>query len=654
MSFFLSQVLNFQQGFSLSSRCSDTHFYFLLDRPKSYVILKGMFIRKVTKTNGKTKKQYEYLHLIESVRTEEGPRHRLILNLGNLDIHPSQYKALARRIEDILTGQQSFVEVEERVEKYAQQASQKIFQKRAEYVKEEQPSEFGEVDVTSLEAESCRSLGPEYLCNSIWEELGIDGFLLDKGVSDHVLPLIKALVVGRMVCPGSERATKEWAENRSALYELCGFPLRNSLNSYYRAGDHLLSAKEGLEKHLTSRERDLFSLKEKMIFLDLTNTYFEGLALQNPKALRGHSKEKRSDCKLVTLVIVDENGFSKHSEIFAGNQSEPRTLKEMVTALEIASSNKKDRTVVIDAGLSTEANITWLKEEGYHYLTVHRGKGPVELEYEGFDVIKEDPRGGTKIEVKRFQAEEELYLLCRSTLKEHKEKGMGQRVEDLFIERLCYYKEGLSRSGRTKKYNKILQLIGRLKEKYPGAARLYEVEVVPEKGKKAEDPGVLAVDIIWKKKQAFYREKILSEGTYLLRTDRLDLSDKEIWEIYVMLNQVESAFRSLKSDLGLRPNFHQIESRVDSHLFISVIAYHLLHVIEYRLRRGGDTRKWRTICNVLSTHQRLTISYLQREPSGKISKQFLRLSTKLEPEQLKIYRIFELPGMPLSQKKMKR
>ena len=612
-----------------------------------------MFIKKVRKRNGRTQKIYEYLQLVESVRTDKGPRQRLVLNLGNLDLAPAQYPAFARRIEDILTGQRSLVELEQRLERSAREAARKIFTKQSEELQEKQAADFQTVDVNSLEPESPRSLGPEYLCHSVWKALGMKEFFEKQGVSANVTPLLQALVVGRLVDPGSERYTKQWAEKRSALYELTAAPLRNSLNSYYRAGDALYGLKEPLEEHLCRTEKELFSLSETLFFLDLTNSYFEGEAAGNPKAARGRSKEKRSDCKLVTLgLIVDESGFAKYSELFPGNQHEADTLAGMIRCLEKHLQPGCDRTVVIDAGIATEENLKWLKDNHYHYVAVNRGKAPFEKEFSGMEVIKEDAAEGVKIEVKRFVQDQEVYLLCRSEKKIQKEQSMRNRVEQLFTERLEYYRAGLTVPRRTKRYEKVVELVGKLKEKYPRAAKLYEVEVVPEADKPAMDKSLRAVDVVWKKKEGTYDRETAGEGSYVLRTDRLDLGNEEIWGIYTMLVHIEYAFMCMKSSLGLRPNFHQKEKRVDTHMFISVVAYHLLHVIESRLRAGGDRRKWPTVCNVLRTHERMTIGYRVKEEDGSIVHKYVRVNSRLEPEHLEIYRMFGLSGVPLPRRRL--
>jgi transposase len=613
-----------------------------------------MYVKKVWKRNGKTQKLYEYIHLVENVRTEKGPRQRLILNLGNLDIYPTQYKAFAKRVEDILTGQRSFIDLDAKLEKQASAAAEKIFRKQAQEITERAETEYQTVDVNSLETETHRSIGPEYVCHSVWNELKMNEFLTREGISPNVIPLMAALVIGRLIDPGSERYTKEWVERRSALFELAGNPLRVSLNSYYRAGDRLYAVKDELEHYLSQVEKDLFSLSEKMFFFDLTNTYFEGAGEKNQKAQWGRSKEKRDECKLVALgLIIDECGFSKYSQLFAGNQFEGETLEGMIKELENhLPDTARDKTIVVDAGIATEQNIRWLKENGYHYVVVNRGKVPFEEDYNGMEVIKEDEGKGIKLEVKRFLYEGEIYILCRSEQKKAKETSMRRRVEQLFLERLAYYRDGLSLPNRTKRYQKVVELVGKLKEKYPKASKLYTVQVSPEKGKAASDPSIRAIDIVWEKKAQLYEEETGREGSYVLRTDRLDLGDKEIWETYGMLRQIEYAFKSMKSSLGLRPNFHQIEERVDTHMFISVLAYHLLHAIEYRLRQKGENRKWDTIRNVLKTHERLTIGYKVKDEDGTVRQQYVRINSKLEAEHSEIYRKLDLSGRALPRKKL--
>jgi transposase len=617
------------------------------------VLYYSMFIRKVSKYNGRTSKKYEYLHLIESVRTEQGPRQKLVLNLGVLEMDESQYSALARRIQDILTGEESFLSLPESVEKIARQSAAKIFRKQASDHENQQTREYGLVDIESMEAEQARSIGPEYVCHTVWNELNLNEFFLSHGVKKESLPVLEALIAGRLIDAGSERRLQAWASMESGLYELAGEPLQGSLNSFYRGTDRIFGLKDELERHLARREKDLFLLKERYCFFDLTNTYFEGACRLNGKAAYGRSKEKRSDCKLVTLgMVVDEEGFAKSSNLYAGNINEPKTLEGMIQDMEKKTCGEgKEKTVVIDAGVAKAENIGWLKEHGYGYIVVNRGNAPFPYDFEGMQVVRSEPARGVEIEIKRYVQDEEVYVLCRSRKKEIKEKSMRGRMETLFLERLIYYKEGLKKERRTKTYPKMVEMIGRLKEKYSKVAKLYEIEVVPEDVVGQDLKTVKVKDIVWKKNKHYEVEEE-REGSYILRSSRTDLSDKEIWDIYIMLRRIEYSFLCLKSHLGLRPNFHQLEDRMDAHMFISVVAYHLMHVIEHKLQQKKDPRTWETIKNALSTHQRVTISFNRKMTDGTVRKQLLRLSTRLEEVHADIYLKLGINGRPLPRKIM--
>ena len=612
-----------------------------------------VFIKRVTKTNGRTKKRYSYLHLVESVRTELGPRHRLVLNLGDLNIDKSQWMTLARRIEDILVGRRSLFEVDKNIEQHARDAANKIFEKRAEEVNDKTEDDFQMVNTKSLDVSRPRSLGPEYVGHLVWRQLGFDDVLRREGISEHVLPLLEALVVGRLIAPRSERWTKRWAEKLSALYEMTGKPLRHSLQSYYRGTDALYGCREALQRFLADREKDLFSLEESIVLYDLTNTYFEGRCGGNPKAAYGKSKERRSDCKLATMgLIVDGEGFAKYSKIYPGNQSEADTFQQIVIDLEQQLVISTKATIVIDAGVATKENIEWLELKEYHFIVVNRGKAPFEISFDDMSIIKEDEQKGVKIEVKRYEQPGAVYILVKSEQKRLKEASMMGRAEQLLLDRLQYYKNGLGKKHHVKKYPKVIEMVGRLKEKYSRAAQLYEITVIPEKGDSREK--LNAVDIRWKQKDPRYDEQTKREGTYILRTNRLDLSDEQIWQTYVMLGRIETAFKDMKSHLGFRPNFHQKEQRVDAHMFISVLGYHLMHAIEHKLKLAGDSRSWWTIKTTLCTHERITIEYVSKDEEGILYHNTVRVSSRLEPEHVEIYRKLGLSGEPLKRKRYSR
>ncbi len=232
-----------------------------------------MYIKSVVKRNKKSKKRYRYLHLVESIRTKKGPRQRLILNLGSIDIPKHKHKELSDCIEKMLSGQNGLFNDDPIIEKHAKSAARSILQKRSRDAAMDKISDacsqngsprFQNVDVSSFQAELPRSIGPEYVCHSIWTELEINNVVLLNGVLENSLALIEAIVIARLADPGSERYTKWWAENRSAVFELLGMPAHRSLNSYYRAGDTLFRFWQALERHLSVREKELFGLTERM------------------------------------------------------------------------------------------------------------------------------------------------------------------------------------------------------------------------------------------------------------------------------------------------------------------------------------------------------------------------------------------------------
>ncbi len=444
------------------------------------------------------------------------------------------------------------------------------------------------------------------------------------------------LIIGRLVHPGSERHLHRWAQHLSGLDELIKTDFNQlSLNSLYKVTDLLYEHKAEIEAHLRQRENDLFSLDETIILYDLTNTYFEGRAASNAKAKFGRSKEKRSDCKLLTLgLVIDSMGFPKTSQVFAGNQSDPETLLEMVRALEQKDPTRNQKpTVVIDAGIATEDNLNKLKEH-YHYIAVSRQK----MEPPASDdciVIKQTKQN--KVEAKRISGDGEVFLYCKSNLKQQKERSMQGRLKQNFEEQLSYLAKSIHKKGYTKRYDKVLQRIGRLKEKYKQIARFYQIHV--------EEKDALACRISWKYLQQQADQRF--SGAYFLRTDRLELSEKEIWSIYMMLTQLEDAFRTLKTDLLLRPVFHQKENRSDAHIFITLLAYHLLHSIRSCLKQKGIHLSWRHIRDMMSTHCRLT-NRLKTKDGHTL---FIRKCSEAEDFHKTIYDALHLHHSPCKLKK---
>ncbi len=615
-----------------------------------------MFIKEIKKKNKGYDKIFISHRLMESYRTERGPRQRKILSLGKLDLPKEQWKLLADRIEEKVIGQESFLSIDENIESLATHYASLIIQQRItlskHQVKKTQQAEYETIDINSVSNSKVRSIGAEYVGYETFKQLGLDTLFGKLGLSKQEIDLAALSIVGKLVYPASEHRTRAWAKHLTGLDELLNADFSHlSNNALYRTSDLLLSFKTQIEEHLKFRERNLFSLKEKIILYDLTNTYFEGSTKRNNKAKWGRSKEKRSDCPLVTLgLVIDEMGFPKASKIFKGNVYEADTLLKMLELLQgetIQSASTKERpkakkgiTVVIDAGISTEDNLALLKAEGYDYICVARNKpfDESEIELDNLVTIKKDKTN--KVEAKLVKGENESVLYCKSFLKEKKEQAMKTKMQQRFEDGIKQIAVSLTKKGGVKKYDKVLERIGRLREKNASIAHYYRVDV------KHKDGIATAVD--WKFVKVEKAKQRFS-GSYFLRTSRTDLTEQKIWSLYVMLTNLEDAFRYLKDELGLRPVHHQKESRSDGHLFITVLAYHLLISIQTKLRSSGIYMRWSTIRDFLINQVRITTGMTNKD--GK--RIYIRNCSEAEPFHRAIYNALGLNHRPLQAKRTK-
>lgn len=611
-----------------------------------------MFIKEVKKKNKGYKKIFVSHRLMESYRTASGPRQRTILELGRLSLPKQQWKLLADRIEEIVFGQTSFIPVDENIEQLAQHYGQTIIQNRLEKIPDEAQEhdspDYETVDLNSLKNRRSRTIGAEYVGLSMFRRLGLCKLLRNLGFNQAQVHLSILAIVGKLVYSKNESRLRKWAKFLSGLDELLGTSFRHlSNNALYRTSDLLLSCKEAIEKHLRLSERDLFSLEEKIILYDLTNTYFEGGATKNPKAKRGHSKEKQKGCPLITLgLVTDEMGFPKRSQILKGNVSEPKTLLSMIQALQgekverSLPKSKNGITVLIDAGIATEENIDLLKQEGYDYVCVARNRPVEPPQVNGDDLITVKRDKANKVEATLFKSDGENILYCKSFARGKKEAAMKSLFQERFEEGLEQIAASLSKKGGTKKYDKVLLRIGRLKERYSSIAHYYQIEVKEKSG--------IATSIKWNLQKKEKADQDFS-GSYFLRTSRTDLNEKELWSLYITLTNVEDAFRTLKTELRLRPIYHQKQGRTDAHLFITVSAYHLLNSIRVRLNQHDIYMRWEHIRELLSSHTRITTSLTNKE--GK--QIYIRNSSVAEPFHKAIYNALGLSHFPLPAKRVR-
>ena len=600
-----------------------------------------MFIREIEKKNPGSDKAFISHRLVQSIRTPRGPRQTVVMNLGKLDLSKEKWKELANRIEEVAYGQEMrLIEAPQEIEALAQHYAQLLIKKQLAEKKEKQfineEQDFESINVNAVSSSENKRIGSEHVGLEAMKSLGFFDLFQQLGFTQRQSDLATLLIVGRYVHPSSERELRRYAKGQSALDELLGtsfFHIGN--NALYRTSDLLFEHKNQIERFLRMRSKKIFSLKETIILYDLTNTYFTGEA---PGYKRGRSKQKRNDCPLVTLgLVLDENGFVKGSRIFEGNVSEPSTLLSMVESMH--EHTKKETpplfvtkpTVVMDAGIASKKNILLLKAKCFSYIVVSRTK-PENITYDNFIEIKEG------VKAHSIRQGDEIFLHCISEGKTKKEKSMVAKARDRMEQELKKVRQGLSKKGCLKSYPKVLERIGRMREHYSRVSKGFTITVKEHKGK--------ATEMSWQ----FDKSKLGKpyDGTYFLQTDRVDLSNEDIWSIYVMLTSVEDAFRCLKSELGLRPIHHSKSDRVDGHLFISVLAYHLLNYNRWQFQKAGLNHRWPTIRSWLETHELLTTKLPKED--GRII--YLRYCTIPTLKQQEIYRALKITSIPLRRKKI--
>ena len=599
-----------------------------------------MFIRQTNTRNKSTSESYFTYRLVSSERVGKQVRQITLLNLGrNFDLAREDWPRLCTRIDGLLSGQAMMLPESDAIEKLAQRYAARLITARpaapetgAKMKPTVASATYAEVAVDSLELTRPRSVGVEHAGLAAMSWLGLDAVMRDVGLSAVQLAAAAASVIGRMAAPGSELATFRWVTERSALGELLEVDFEAMpLIRLYRTSDLLVRHREKIEEALFRNITDLFELNTTVTLYDLTNTYFEGDAAGNDKAARGHSKEQRSDCPLVTLgLVLDGSGFVRRSKMFAGNVTEGTTLAEMLQGLAASAG----ALVIMDRGIATEANIDWLKQRGYRYLVVSRER---DRQFDPSLSVQTLTASNETIRLQRTLSEDgqEVRLYCHSEGREKKEAAITERFVTRFETGLAKLAEGLSKPRGEKDMAKIMERVGRLKEKSRGIGQHYEITVTPDESEKK------VAAITWRKTPV-EGSRLTHPGVYCLRSNETTWDEATLWHTYSMLTDLEAVFRSLKSELGLRPVFHHKEERTEGHLLITVIAYQLVQAIRRRLKTHNIHLSWTALREILSVQHRVTATFQQRD--GRTL--HVRKATVAEPALRKIYDILDIPHAP--------
>jgi transposase len=512
-----------------------------------------------------------YWALVESYRTERGPRQRTVAYLGLMD-------------------EAGRLGVEQAADPQLPTAQQRLF------AEAETRPRFVEIDRTRVRVENCRQFGGPWLALELIKQLGLDEFLrrtLPVG-QEHVPWSLTALIliIARLCEPSSELHIAEHFYRQSALCDLLGVPIdKVDDNRLYRGLDELLPHKSEWETFLKTRFGELFAIEYDLLLYDVTSTYFEGQAKANPLAQRGYSRDHRPDCKQVCIgLVVTRCGLPLGYEVFAGNRHDSTTLQEIVETME-ARYGQAQRIWALDRGMVSEANLDFMKAGQRQYI-VGTPKSQLkrfeqQLTAGDWHTIREG------LEVKLCPCPDggaETYILCRSRDRREKEQAMHARFEKRIEEGLTTMAAGCLK--RRQDVATISRRVGRLLGQNTRAAGLFDVQV------RADDNGAATVE--WKKVETWRAWAQLSEGSYMLRTNVSGWSDEDLWRAYIQLTEAETAFRIHKSDLSLRPVWHQKEDRVNAHILVCFLAFVLWRFLGQLCERAGLGNEPRRVLDELS------------------------------------------------------
>ena len=562
-----------------------------------------MYLRHSTRV--KNGKQHSYWRLVRSVRRSGKVIQETVAQLGELD---AEGRANARLLAQQITGRAQQQELFEAATPKAQRVAVRL-------------------DRVCLER--ARSFGGVWLGWKLWRALKLDELcaeLMPEGREAVPWAQVAAvLVIARLTAPSSELHIAEAWYRTTSLEDLLGLPAEHvDDNRLYRALDRLLPHKPALEQHLRRRLGELFALEYDLLLYDVTSTYFEGLAEGNPLAQRGYSRDHRGDCKQVCIaLVVTREGMPLGYELFAGNRNDVTTVEEVVERME-ARFGLAQRIWVMDRGMTSAENLAWLEQTGRHYLI---GTPRSELRKWARAIAEtrdwQSVREGVEAKLCTGPDGQETFVLCRSVERREKEQAMhlrfAQRIE-LGLERLG---RRIGRARQALERGKLERQIGRLLERNARAAGRYLIELEPDPARPA------GVRLRWSARPEWDDWARHSEGCYVLRTNIRDWDVEQLWRTYVQLSEAEAAFRIHKSELSLRPIWHQREDRVQAHILVCFLAYVLWKTLEQWQSRAGLGNSPRTILDELGRIQSTDLVLpLAEDPRRK-----LRIRCVVRPDQ---------------------
>jgi len=612
-----------------------------------------MFLKKINKKNKNSQKEYTYYRLVHSYKIGSKIRHQTIMSLGSLSgVSKQDHKALADRIEELITGNnnllfsdnQRYKDIEDIAQKFADKIiKDKLFtaNNNKSKIEREIKNNYQEVDLETIEQIQSKEIGGEWLVKQAFEKLGIDEILSNIGLTANQIKIAQLLLTAKLLHPSSELESERWLSENSAAQEL--YQLDENISRYklYKVADIMYNNKELIDKTLYSNITDLFSGKNKIVIFDLTNMYFTGQMQSSEKAEFGRSKQKQTGSRLIGLALsIDSTGNVRYSKFYKGNISEPGTFATMIKDVSSQfSSNNQVPVVVMDAGIATEENLALLRSDKYNYdyVCVSRTT-PKEYERLTENAQSITDNRGNKIELTKINVEgkPDNFLHVKSEKKELKEKSIDEKLTKRLEAQLQDIKDKLDKPRAVKKIEKVHEKVGRIKAKLSKIGWLYDIKYTEDKKK-----GVIT-DITWER----IKERERPKGEYFLRYTKTAVSEDDIWDVYNLTRDVESVFRTLKTDLDIRPIYHQKDTYIEPHIWLGILSYQVVNYIRRVLKNNNINYSWQSITEKMKTMQSSIVSINNKENE----KIYIKLCTRPTTDQKKIFDALNFKYRPFIRK----
>lgn len=574
-----------------------------------------MYIRAVKKQRSKDSKIFYQYTLAQTLRLGGKVKQRAILYLGsdelmadkqNRGVVLSILKAKIFKNELLFPEIGSYPkELEDLAlsffEKYCLKYGQGDVKNAASIPPAPKQAEFHNVDIKQLEVINSKSFGAEHLCKQVLEKLNFADCLTSLGFNESQVKKSLISIAARAIFCCSEHKTSQILRTNSELQHCYGMEQEISHKQLYSIADKLYQHKNEIDVFLYNHIKNLFNLEDKLVIFDISNTYFESRKPSSKLAKHGRSKEKRTDCPLVVFTgVINAQGFIRHSRIYEGNKADAATMEDMIEDLIKHSPAKAKQTIVIDAGIATEKNLELVDSKGFKYVCVSRKRLKDYKSQPEKTTTHLTDRENNKIELSVFNPKgfTDTWMYVQSEAKRKKEVSMDNKLKQRFEEDIEVIKKALTSKGGTKKINKVWERIGRAKQKHNRVSSNYNIEVTQE--------NEIATSLKWTIIPNQTKDE-KTKGVYFIRTNYQNPNEKELWNIYNTIREVESTFRCLKSDLNIRPVHHQKDSRIEAHIYQTILAYQLVNTIRHMLKQQGIHHDWKNIIRIMSTQTIQTI-----------------------------------------------